>query len=185
MAVTRDTAPGPSTRPRRARVSGFEAAVRRGRRVLVGVLALYVGLVATHRGEFWPFSIYPMFSLAGRPWTRAVTRAVPVDHRPDWEPVEQLQLPGDPFALTPRGIGNNDVANFVAKTQRWDPERIAGLRRLFADELQDRALMFYAARGELDDRVDGGVRIRFVPVILLRPDGYELRPDLLDGGAAI
>ena len=163
----------------------FAAALRKGRRVLVVTLAIYVGLVATHRGEFWPMSIYPMFSLAGRPWTRAMTRAVPVDHQPSWDTITMDELPGEPFGLTPHNIGNNDVANFVAKTEHWDDARIEGLRRLFADQLEERALMFFAVRGELDESAPSGVRIRFVPVLVLRPQGHELRPDLLDGGAAI
>jgi hypothetical protein len=36
------------------------------------ILLIYAVLVASHEGEFWPFSIYPMFSQAGNPWTRAM-----------------------------------------------------------------------------------------------------------------
>src|SRR5690625_1138715 len=40
---------------------------------ILGVLFLvHAILVSTHEGEFWPFSIYPMFSQAGNPWARAM-----------------------------------------------------------------------------------------------------------------
>lgn len=37
-------------------------------------LVVYGLLVAIHLGEFWPFSIYPMFSQTGNPWTGAAER---------------------------------------------------------------------------------------------------------------
>src|SRR5690625_7490964 len=40
---------------------------------ILGVLFLvHAILVSTHEGEFWPFSIYTMFSQAGNPWERAM-----------------------------------------------------------------------------------------------------------------
>lgn len=41
-------------------------------RRVIGVLLIAGGvLMGFHKGEFWPYSIYPMFSKAGQPWTRA------------------------------------------------------------------------------------------------------------------
>ena len=50
---------------------------RKALRITLGTLIVYALLVATHLGEFWPFSIYPMFSQAGNPWSRAVVREMP------------------------------------------------------------------------------------------------------------
>ena len=35
--------------------------------LLVSLFMLQTLLVSTHLGEFWPFSIYPMFSRGGHP----------------------------------------------------------------------------------------------------------------------
>lgn len=56
---------------------------KRALHIVGGVLVVYALLVATHLGEFWPFSIYPMFSQAGTPWTRAVVRELPSQTDPD------------------------------------------------------------------------------------------------------
>lgn len=157
--------------------SSSHSTYARARRVLLTLLGVYAVLVATHRGEFWPMSIYPMFSQAGRPWTRAVVRQIEPDAVVQWDVCDAADLPGQPFALAPRSIGQNDVANFVAKTQTWDERRVAGLRRLFDEHLRQRALVFYAARGRLDEQ--GGIRIEYEPVIVLRPDGSRLSPSIL------
>ncbi|MDX1586597.1 MAG: hypothetical protein R3222_07630, partial [Balneolaceae bacterium] len=49
--------------------------------ILIAVLVVNIALVATHEGEFWPFSIFPMFSQAGNPWSRGVLERV--DNRND------------------------------------------------------------------------------------------------------
>ena len=52
---------------------------RNGRdvRLLLGAFWISGALLATNLGEFWPFSIYPMFSKAGGEWTRAVVLEIP------------------------------------------------------------------------------------------------------------
>ena len=47
-------------------------------------------LLPSHEGEFWPFSIYPMFSQAGNPWTRAMV--LDVTTTPDAELWEKQSL---------------------------------------------------------------------------------------------
>lgn len=46
------------------------------KRIIGIVLLINILLVSTHRGEFWPFSIFPMFSQAGNPWSRGVVENV-------------------------------------------------------------------------------------------------------------
>jgi len=107
----------------------------RALRLLLGTFVLYGVLVATHKGEFWPFSIFPMFSQAGGEWSRAVVREVAREEAPtDWEPLLRTELPGEPLALTDYGL-RHDLANFIARTERWDEGRVQGLRRMLAEPL--------------------------------------------------
>ena len=60
---------------------------RKGMKIIGITLLIYALLVAPHEGEFWPLSIYPMFSQAGNPWSRAMV--LDVTDQPDsevWEP---------------------------------------------------------------------------------------------------
>lgn len=148
-------------------------------RILGSVLVVYVLLVATHRGEFWPFSIYPMFSQAGNPWTRSLVRELPRDTDPDtldWSAVALQDAPGSVYPLEPRGINQNDVANYVSKTDEWTGKRIRGLRSLFAKNRElSTSLLVMKVRGEL---TDGEVDITATPVLLFNPDATHLRPGL-------
>ena len=147
-------------------------------RLLLGTFVVYAVLCATHLGEFWPFSIYPMFSQAGKPWTRALVREVPPD-LPDrllWQPTRLEALPGQPFALQERGISQNDVANYVARTETWDAARRRGLQVLFAaDSLRDRRLLVLKMQGALSGP-GGSVAVTATPVLLMTPDSVYLSP---------
>jgi len=150
---------------------------KRALRVIGGVLVVYALLVATHLGEFWPFSIYPMFSQAGNPWTRAIVRELPSQSDPDtlsWEAVSLQNLPGNPYPVDPEGINQNDVANYVSKTDRWTEERIQGLRSLFT---KGRALasplLVFRVRGKLEADT---VSVTATPVLLFEPGTTRLHP---------
>lgn len=152
---------------------------KRSIRIVLGTLAVYALLVATHLGEFWPFSIYPMFSSAGNPWTRAVVREMPrgTDDLSTWDAVAFSDLPGDPYPLVPQGINQNDVANYVSKTETWTPQRRQGLRNLFAkSRMLEHPLLVMKVRGAL---AGDSVAVRAEPVLLITPDSLKLRPDLL------
>lgn len=150
----------------------------RALRLLLGTFVLYGVLVATHKGEFWPFSIFPMFSQAGTDWSRAVVRELPdagVAPPNTWAAIDRADLPGAPMALTEYGL-RHDLANFIARTETWDDARVNGLRRMFADPLQSRQLLVYRVRGGLTagDTVD----VRFIPYVYLTADTTVLHPDL-------
>jgi hypothetical protein len=148
----------------------------RALRLLLGTFVLYGVLVATHEGEFWPFSIFPMFSQAGGEWSRAVVREVAREDAPtDWEPLLRTELPGAPLALTDYGL-RHDLANFIARTEHWDDRRVQGLRRMLAEPLEARSLLVYRVRGRLAD--GDNVRVRFIPYAYLAPDTTVLRSDL-------
>lgn len=150
---------------------------KRALRLVGFVLVVYALLVSTHLGEFWPFSIYPMFSQAGQPWSRAVVRELPShastgDMELGTMPMDSL--PGTTYPLVPRGINQNDVANYVSKTTEWTDERIAGLRSLFDKRnTLSQSLLVARVRGSL---VGDSVAVEATPVIIFAPDSTHLIP---------
>lgn len=147
------------------------AASRQFRYAAVALMTLYGGLVASHRGEFWPFSSFPMFAKAGRVWTRATVRDVGDDvHGVRWSDVEQRELPGRPFPLGAASVDQNDLSALISSGgDRLDGARRSVLERWFRDVRGDRHLVIYAVRGSLDD--DGRVQVRYRPVARLGPSG--------------
>ena len=126
----------------------------RASRVLALSLAVYVLLVAANEGEFWPASIYPMFSIAGRPWTRALTRdveAVPDSAR--WRVTDLDGLPGRPVVLPEIGIDPIDFANFLSKTKSWDEDRVAACGRCSPRTCCGRASSWSTRCGDISPRV--------------------------------
>lgn len=151
---------------------------KRAIQIVGTVLAVYALLVATHLGEFWPFSIYPMFSQAGNPWTRAIVRIVPEDvEDPSWEAVRLSELPGTPFAVGLHGLNQNDIANYVSKTEIWTPQRRRGFRSLFTSTYDfDKPLLVLKVRGTLSG---DSVSVRATPVLRLERDTTRLHPSLV------
>lgn len=151
----------------------------KSKRLLGGTFVVYALLVATNLGEFWPFSIYPMFSQAGNPWVRTIVRDV--TDRPlgpqDWSATDMDSLDGVPYALEPAGINQNDVANFVSKSSRWTPERTNAIRRVYREALAERTLLVYRAQGLLAE--DGSISVAFTPYVLVSPDSTWLHPEVV------
>lgn len=144
---------------------------------LLGTLLVYALLVATHEGEFWPFSIYPMFSQAGHPWSRAIVRDVSGTEAVPWDTVAaRSDLPGVPFPLAEHGIDPIDLSNFVSKTQTWNADRVNGLRTMFYDHADERDLLVMRVNGRLVG--SDSVAVEFVPYVLIRADTSALHPAL-------
>ena len=146
-------------------------------RLILGTLVVYALLVSTHLGEFWPFSIYPMFSQGGRPWVRSVVREVP--GRPSatrWEPTSQQSLPGLPFRLEEAGINQNDIANFVSKSSTWNAQRVAAMRKVFGAVLAEKNLLILRADGRINDGET--VEVIYTPFLLLAEDSTYFNPRL-------
>ena len=146
---------------------------------MIGVTFLvYAVLVATHLGEFWPFSIYPMFSQAGNPWSRAIVVDVTeTDGVVPWNATYADNLPGTPIAVTDYGVDPIDLANYVSKTEQWDDVRANGLRTMFeAHKLGDTQLLVMRARGEMTDA--DSVRVYFEPYLVMSNTGFTLNPAL-------
>ena len=151
---------------------------RRALSALLGTLVVYTVLVATHAGEFWPFSIYPMFSQAGQPWSRAVVRDVSGTGAVPWDTVVAHEaLPGTPFPLAEYGIDPIDLSNFVSKTTTWNPARVKGLRTMFYDQSIERDLLVVRVNGRLAGA--DSVALEFVPYVHVQADTVALNPHLI------
>jgi hypothetical protein len=158
---------------------------RKAIKIVGGVLAIYALLVASHKGEFWPFSIYPMFSQAGNPWTRAMVRELPNDpERVSWEAADLSSLPGSPYPVEEHGINQNDVSNYVSKTTEWTPQRLRGFRSLFARNHDfARPLLVLKVRGTLQG---DSVWVQATPFMLLEQDTTRFSPESrLDSSLAV
>ncbi|MFN1833690.1 hypothetical protein AB2B38_000395 [Balneola sp. MJW-20] len=135
-------------------------------------------LVGTHLGEFWPLSIYPMFSKAGNPWTRALVRDIeelPTDSAV-WNTRNINTLPGKQVSLAEIGVDQIDYSNFVSKTKNWNSERIQALRTMLGEEyLQEQNFMIYKVQGKLTD--DDSVLIDYVPILYFSSDRSYFNPN--------
>jgi len=149
-------------------------AARRAAWVLALVVVLDVALVATHAGEFWPFSTYPMFARAGRPWQRALVRVLdPAELAAAGSVLVSLTaLPGQPLPLRAHGIPQNDLSSLVQRAESWGDAELAGLARLFGDLPCRSPLLVVRVRGALER---GAVQQLVAPVALLTCAGGAVR----------
>ncbi|MDA1027768.1 MAG: hypothetical protein O3B41_01760 [Bacteroidetes bacterium] len=146
--------------------------------VILSVLLVYVLTVATNLGEFWPFSIYPMFSQAGRTWNRSLVREMPAGERVTWAASSLENLPGAPFSVRSNGVDPIDLANFVSKTLVWDSLRVAALEKMmFGGRTPDKSLMIFKVQGRLADRV--GVEVTATPWVLISPGKDQVNPSIV------
>lgn len=144
---------------------------------VLGVLFLvHAILVSTHEGEFWPFSIYPMFSQAGNPWARAMVLDVSDLEDSELWLEHEYPLSSDERVVSLRtlGIDQIDYSNFVVRTTDWTESRQRALHSMFgAETLKGKRWMVSIVRGELagDDKVISRVE----PLILLTKDEIRLK----------
>lgn len=157
--------------------SGGASARRRAMQAVGFTLAAWTLAVLPHRGEFWPFSIYPMFARAGRPWTNALVVEVDPHARRDWGPWTLQDLPGTVYPTQPVGVSGLDVSQLVKLTGSWSDEKIALTRKLFHEALSDgRTLMIVRSDGHLTR--DLAVEVEHSGVLMIGPEGSELNPRL-------
>lgn len=141
------------------------------------VLVVWALTVLPHHGEFWPFSIYPMFARAGQPWTNALVIEVDPHGSHGWGPWKLEQLPGAIYPARSTGVSAIDLAQMVKLTSEWTEERVGLFSRLFAPALADgRSLLLVRADGRLSGADDAEVEL--TGLVLLRPDGNTLNPQL-------
>lgn len=149
------------------------------KQILIGIFILNLLLVATHEGEFWPFSIFPMFSKAGNPWTRAMVQQVKADPNSDkvWETMPLSEVSDNAVSLEEFGIDQIDYANFVSKTEQWTEPRIRALRKMFdLDRTKQTHWMVTRIDGYLTDQ--DSVVIEATPLILFTQDSSYKNPNL-------
>lgn len=150
---------------------------KRGMKVIGVLLIVFAILVAPHEGEFWPFSIYPMFSQAGNPWTRAMILDVSdYDYEEIWKQRSVENFIGDPVAVRSHGVDEIDFANFVSKTKNWTPARREALRSMFGqNKFNENRWLVVKAKGHLAGK--DSVEVNIIPWILLTNEGTELNPN--------
>lgn len=135
-------------------------------------------LVATHEGEFWPFSIFPMFSQAGNPWSRGVVENVQDSTRADlWKTKSIREIDERILPLQEYGIHEIDFANYISKTTNWTDKKINGLRSTFQiDEHPGQMWMATRVTGSLNEQ--DSVVIKAIPMFLFTADTTYKNPDL-------
>lgn len=154
------------------------AAYRKASRLLIGMFIALALLVSTHLGEFWPFSIFPMFSQGGNPWIRSLVRELP--EQPSdaflWRTVREQDLPGTPYPLASVDANQNDIANFLFKSKTWNGQRILAMRKMFGPDPETKNLLIM----QVDGRITAGdsVDIVFTPFLLITPDSTYFNPTL-------
>ncbi len=144
---------------------------KRTGRTLAVILCLYAFLTATHQGEFWPFSIYPMFSKAGKPWVKVVTRQIFIPPKSIGRKTypSRTILAGKPLALRKVGINRNDLANYITQTRHWNDESIRGLRGLLNGAARNGPLLIYKVKGSSNSTNDS-VMVEYIPFLYLTSD---------------
>jgi hypothetical protein len=148
--------------------------VQRAKRVFLGLMIVYVSLVATHQGEFWPFSIFPMFSQAGKSWDRIVVRELSDEEIRilQWKSfTDEEHLLGEPFALSSINLDQNDLAGFVRNTSEWTPDRIEALQTFFKFHENDSFKLVFSVVGEWDTDAEE-VRLIYTPILALNGNSY-------------
>lgn len=148
------------------------------KKIIFGVLIVNFLLVATHEGEFWPFSIFPMFSQAGNPWDRAIVERIEDPNMQTlWEPRPLDDVRNRVVGLEDYGIDTIDYSNFVSKTTDWNDRRIRALRDMLdIEDVKQEYWMVTKVSGYLTE--DDSVVVETTPMFLLSADTTLSNPSL-------
>jgi hypothetical protein len=153
------------------KISSATDPVARFRALALSSLAAYALLVGLHAGEFFPFSIFAMFSGAGRPWARATVRELKGEAaEPSCAPLLADELPGEPFPIHSLGLDQNDLSKFLLPMAKGPaPTDLVLLEKMFDVAHSPRELVIYQARGARDP--DGSVQVRYRALAAIGPSG--------------
>lgn len=153
--------------------------LRRSIKIIGVILLVFTVTVATHEGEFWPFSIYPMFSQSGHPWTRAMILDVSdLDENQIWDTHALGDKIGPAVPVGRYGVDQIDFSNFITKTDNWTDSRRNALITMFGSEqIGTQQWMITKVRGELRGR--DSVVVQIQPFLLMSRDDVIMNP-LLD-----
>jgi hypothetical protein len=139
--------------------------------LLIGILVVYAALAATHKGEFWPFSIYPVFSQGAQPWNYAIVRKVNLNSEdPVWTKKTVKELRGVLIGLNQLGLTQTKLSGFFDKDRPPDEAKIQKLRNHFKNRLNDKNILIYKVHGQQTDKKSSFGVINFTPLILLKKD---------------
>lgn len=157
-------------------------ASKKALQILLYLFISWAVLVATHLGEFWPYSIYPMFSQAGKQWTRALI--VESEKDPDslefWDTTGRDGLTGRVVSTKSIGVDTIDYSNFVVKTKNWTPERVHALRYMLGEHhFAESTFVIYKVSGYLDE--EGKVQVQYLPFLAFTNDTTYQNPNLEPG----
>lgn len=153
--------------------------LKAGMKIIGATLLVFAITVASHEGEFWPFSIYPMFSQAGNPWTRAMVLDVTdYDAAEIWKLHTLSERSSPTVSVRKYGVDQIDFSNFVSKTDNWSETRKNALLAMFGSEFpEERRWMITKVRGELVGK--DSVIVQIQPFLLLTKNEVLQNP-LLD-----
>jgi len=150
---------------------------KKARTIISSVLVVYALTVAVNLGEFWPFSIYPMFSQGGNPWSRALVREIPPGDVITWEVTDLNNLPGNPYGVASNGVDAIDLANFVSKTETWNTDRVTALSfMLLGGGESNKQLQVFRVQAYLDEA--DSVVIQATPYLVVSRDANILSPSI-------
>ncbi|GAB5486203.1 MAG: hypothetical protein Pars93KO_26370 [Parasphingorhabdus sp.] len=151
---------------------------KRSIRITLITFLLSAILLATHEGEYWPFSIYPMFSQAGNPWTRAIVTDISSSDEQDiWETTSLAEINGVVVGMRSIGVDQIDFSNFVSKTKDWNPKRVQALRTMLNEEnFQNEDWMIFKVNGKLVGK--DSVVVETTPYLLFKSDTTIFNPNL-------
>lgn len=146
--------------------------------ILLVTLIINTLLVATHKGEFWPFSIFPMFSQAGNEWSRGLVQTVDhIDEPTIWNKKSILAIEDRVLSLDSIGVDAIDYANFISKTKEWNPKRIKALRDLLdINNYSEAKWMITRVNGYLNQK--DSVIVEATPLLLFTEDTTYLNPHI-------
>lgn len=151
---------------------------KRAVRITLITFLLSAVLLATHKGEYWPFSIYPMFSQAGNPWTRAIVSDVTyIDDSEIWTTTPLSDIKGTVVSIRAAGVDQIDFSNFVSKTNHWDAQRIQALRTMIGEKnFSSSDWMVFKVHGKLVG--SDSVIVESKPYLLFKSDTTLFNPNL-------
>lgn len=150
---------------------------KKSKYILATVMFFYASLVAIHKGEFWPFSIYPMFSKAPQIVSKTLVRKVNTEYKQSWDVyTEEQDLPGTRYILEEAGIDQNDLSTFVQKTEIWENMNVKNITQLLLRNQKNIHLILYEVSIELDNSKE--LKFKFFPVMSLYSDSTILNPNL-------
>lgn len=146
----------------------------RGLLACIALVLAYGALVLTHRGEFWPFSVFPMYSRGMDSWSRPILLTLP-EGEVNWDDVTLETLPGEVLSMFEPGIQRIELREAFDETEEWDPEGIQGLRALIGEEnIRGRHVLLVEARGTLVP--EEGVHTVVVPMAVFTSDATMFNP---------